>query len=185
MIVSTDHSGGRQNAEGRRRNAESSFTHHASRITPHALTHHASRVTCHAFTLLELLTVITIMGIVAALVRADAPGPQAQCQGGGHPGVARRRGPRPPACHRPPHHRLYGLPAHQLLGSGGGGRNWTNVQPLLDKQLTGYAYVSLRSVGDQPGVNSARYLSSWKTLPKGAFIPLQKFSTGFMMTNIF
>jgi hypothetical protein len=51
----------------------------------------------------------------------------------------------------------------------------TNLQPLLDKQLRGYAYVSLRSVGDQPGVHTPRYLSEWKTLPEGAYIPMGKF----------
>jgi prepilin-type N-terminal cleavage/methylation domain-containing protein len=49
------------------------------------------------------------------------------------------------------------------------------LDKLLDKQGIGYNYVSLRSLGDQPGHPSVRYLSSWKTLPDGAFIPLQKF----------
>ena len=47
---------------------------------------------------------------------------------------------------------------------------------LLDKQLTGYNFVSLRSIGDQPGQHTPHYLSSWKTLPEGAFIPPQKFA---------
>jgi type II secretory pathway pseudopilin PulG len=55
------------------------------------------------------------------------------------------------------------------------GTNLGRVQPLLDKQLTGYAYVCLRSVGDQPGAHIPRYLSSWKTLPQGAYIPPGKF----------
>jgi type II secretory pathway pseudopilin PulG len=47
---------------------------------------------------------------------------------------------------------------------------------LFDKQLLGYAYVCLRSVGDQPGAHVPRYLSSWRTLPQGAYISLQKFT---------
>jgi type II secretory pathway pseudopilin PulG len=47
---------------------------------------------------------------------------------------------------------------------------------LYDKQLLGYAYVCLRSMGDQPGVQHPRYLSSWRTLPQGAYIPLEKFA---------
>lgn len=66
---------------------------------------------------------------------------------------------------------------------------------LLEKQLTGYTFVSLRSVGDQPGQSYPRYLSGWRTLPEGSFIALEKFSlpsfpvynkyiaTGFSYTN--
>jgi len=46
---------------------------------------------------------------------------------------------------------------------------------LLDKQLIGYAFVSLRSMGDQPGRPTIRYLSDWRTLPEGAFISGSKF----------
>src|SRR5262249_51072987 len=46
---------------------------------------------------------------------------------------------------------------------------------LLEKQLTGYTLVSLRSVGDQPGANTPRYLSPWKTLPEGVLILSNKF----------
>jgi hypothetical protein len=62
--------------------------------------------------------------------------------------------------------------------------DWAAATNLFDKQLTGYAYVTLRSVGDQPGEHNPRYVAgSWKTLPKGAFIPPAKFWPGFTMTN--
>lgn len=48
----------------------------------------------------------------------------------------------------------------------------TNVVPL---QLTGYSFVSYGKVGDQPGQHNWRYLDDWKTLPDGSFIPPQKF----------
>jgi prepilin-type N-terminal cleavage/methylation domain-containing protein len=60
------------------------------------------------------------------------------------------------------------------------GVNWTRADfvqatNLLDKQLIGYNFVSLRSIGDQPGRPSVHYLSSWKTLPEGGFIYPTKF----------
>jgi hypothetical protein len=52
------------------------------------------------------------------------------------------------------------------------------AQHLYDKQLVGYAYVCLRSVGDQPGAHIPRYLSSWRTLPAGSYIDPRKFIVG-------
>jgi len=46
---------------------------------------------------------------------------------------------------------------------------------LFGKQLTAYTFVTLRSVGEQPGQMSPRYLSPWHTMPDGAVIPLFKF----------
>jgi len=46
---------------------------------------------------------------------------------------------------------------------------------LYDKQLTGYTFVTLRSVGEQPGRSTPRYLTPWHTLPEGTFIALSKF----------
>ena len=53
---------------------------------------------------------------------------------------------------------------------------------LLDKQLTGYNFISLRSIGDQPGRSSIRYLSEWKSLPDGAFIATNKFNAYYLNT---
>jgi hypothetical protein len=41
--------------------------------------------------------------------------------------------------------------------------------------LTGYTFVSLASVGDQPGQHTSRYLAPWQNLPEGTFIAQQKF----------
>jgi prepilin-type N-terminal cleavage/methylation domain-containing protein len=43
-------------------------------------------------------------------------------------------------------------------------------------QLTGYNFVSYGKVGDQPGQHNWRYLSEWRSLPEGSFIPAPKFS---------
>lgn len=46
---------------------------------------------------------------------------------------------------------------------------------LCDKQMTGYNFLSLRSVGDQPGQGMPQYLAAWQSLPDGTFIAQQKF----------
>jgi prepilin-type N-terminal cleavage/methylation domain-containing protein len=46
---------------------------------------------------------------------------------------------------------------------------------LFDKQTIGYNFVSVHSMGDQPGRPSVHYLSSWKSLPDGGFIYPAKF----------
>ncbi len=47
---------------------------------------------------------------------------------------------------------------------------------LLSGQYTTYAIYSPRSVGDQPGKSNPRYLTTWKTLPEKIFIPPYKFA---------
>lgn len=59
--------------------------------------------------------------------------------------------------------------------------NWTaadrlQATNLLDKQTTAYNFVSLHSMGDQPGRPTVHYLSSWKTLPDGGFVYPLKFT---------
>jgi len=41
---------------------------------------------------------------------------------------------------------------------------------LWDKQLTGYTFVTLRSVGEQPGAATPDYIGPWHTLPENTFI---------------
>ncbi|MEJ0091430.1 MAG: prepilin-type N-terminal cleavage/methylation domain-containing protein [Limisphaerales bacterium] len=51
----------------------------------------------------------------------------------------------------------------------------TSVTNLVDKQLTGYIFISQGTVGDQPGRHNWRYLAPWQSLPDGVFIAAQKF----------
>lgn len=63
-------------------------------------------------------------------------------------------------------------------------RQQTIASNVLDKQLTGYTFVTLRSVGDQPGRISPHYLSRWQTLPESIFIADWKFSLASNATNL-
>jgi hypothetical protein len=56
-------------------------------------------------------------------------------------------------------------------------RNTVAATNLVDKQMTGYTFITKRSVGDQPGRESPRYLTPWRTLPEGMFIAPAKFTT--------
>lgn len=127
-----------------------------------------------AFTLLELLTVIAIMGILAAIALPAVRGlkPNAKVAATRQLLDAASRARQLAMSQRT---TVYMVFLSTNFFTGLSGANLDRVQPLLDKQLTGYAYVTLRSVGDQPGVHTPRYLSSWKTLPQGAYIPTAKF----------
>ncbi len=57
------------------------------------------------------------------------------------------------------------------------------VTNLANKQLTGYTFVSFRSVGDQPGQGRLNYLAPWQTLPDGTFIAWLKFTNSLMTTQ--
>ncbi len=46
---------------------------------------------------------------------------------------------------------------------------------MLEKQFSGYAIMSMRSVGDQPGRSHPNYLTEWKRLPDGMLIAPYKF----------
>ena len=135
-----------------------------------------------AFTLLELLVVIAIIAILAALtVPALKNIGKSQTQ----VSVARQllddvgRARLLAVSHHTTVYMLFlpqsanwwsALPASQLAAG-------TN---LLDKQCSGYVYLSLRSVGDQPGQGTIRYLAEWKSLPEGSFIATNKFRTNYL-----
>jgi len=160
----------RQKAECRRRRPSSFFILHSSFT--------------RAFTLLELLTVIAIMGILAAIALPNLKNLKPNVGDAATrqllDAVTRARQLAlshrttvfmvfvPPSFWDPTIQPYYNV-------------NWTDADRaaaanLLDKQMIGYNYVVLRSVGDQPGVNYPRYLSDrWRTLPQGSYISPEKF----------
>ena len=52
----------------------------------------------------------------------------------------------------------------------------TLFNSLLGGQYTTYALFATRNVGDQPGSPTRRFLTSWKTLPPGTYIAAFKFN---------
>ena len=157
-----------------------------------------------AFTLVELLVVISIMGLIAALavpaiknlgksnIQASATrqllddiGRARQFAISYHTTVYMVFVPTNFFNSMPCTYN--GTPYTSLANSGGGIyqvtplsaqlQSLTTLSNLVDKQLTGYNFISYGQVGDQPGQHQWHYLlSTWQSLPDGTFIAAAKFT---------
>jgi prepilin-type N-terminal cleavage/methylation domain-containing protein len=160
---------------------------------------HTSHVTCHfirAFTLIELLTVIAIIGVLAALlapVIKNFSKPEANVAATRQllDDCARARALA--MSERSTVYMVF-IPTNFWLNWVGPALTpinnsvpWAQI-PLAVRssmittqaygaQMNGYMLLSLRDVGDQPGRSIPKDLTPIKTLPPGSFIAPYKFST--------
>ncbi len=143
-----------------------------------------------AFTLVELLVVISILGILAYLTmpalkswsKSDATISASRQL---LDGVARAR--QLAISQRTTVYMVF-IPTNfwsDASGNAAPNNSWfqnltpaaqTAVTNLCDKQLTGFTFMAYGAMGDQPGNHQWHYLAPWQDLPEGAFIAVAKFT---------
>lgn len=142
-----------------------------------------------AYTLVEMLVVISILGVLAALSvpaiknigKSDANISAARqlLDGVGH---ARQLA----VANRTTIYMVF-VPTNfwspTWINNGNLTATWNNLTPaqrtaatnLCDKQLTGYNFISYGTLGDQPGQHNWHYIEPWHNLPDGTFVGWKKF----------
>jgi prepilin-type N-terminal cleavage/methylation domain-containing protein len=131
-----------------------------------------------AFTLLELMMVIAIIGFIAALTLPHVAGfGQANSMSAAtrqmldDVALARQRA----MVNRSTVYMVFLPPMfwtnhnYEYPPSGYQGPGGQQVSNLMTHQYSGYALLSLTTVGDQPGQHNPRYVTDWRFLPNGVF----------------
>lgn len=133
-----------------------------------------------AFTLIELLLVITIIGILAALGLPHLKGwgegntmTSASRQMMDDVALARQRA----ISSRSTVYIIFVSPeiVTPTFFNGLSPSDQKQARNLLSGQYTTYALFTQRAVGEQPGHLNPKYLTAWKSLPEKTFIPTNKF----------
>jgi len=129
------------------------------------------------FTLIEMLVVISILGILAALTvpaLKNLGKSNAQISASRQLLDAVGRARQLAMANRTTVYMVF-VPTNFWGALTGTNLNSHATTNLLDKQLNGYAFVSYGKLGDQPGQHAWHYIEPWQTLPNGSIIAAQKF----------
>jgi prepilin-type N-terminal cleavage/methylation domain-containing protein len=139
-----------------------------------------------AFTLIELLVVIAILGILAGLAV-----PALKNLGKSNANLSASRQLLDDLAHaralaisgRTTVYMVF-VPTNFWGGLTAAEQAMPLATNLVDKQLTGYTFISYGALGDQPGQHEWHYLAPWQNLPEGSFIAAQKFAGNSAITDL-
>lgn len=137
----------------------------------------------NAFTLLELLMVISIIGLLAAIAlpSLESLGKGKVISGAERELLSEVAYARQMAFNTRSTVYMVFVPPNlpQMLNqSGFSPKDREALTNLIPAQYSGFALYSSRTVGDQPGQEHPKYLTDWKTLPEGTMIAPFKFKQG-------